>query len=99
MGILLKAQVSFTPAEKKLLSTDRALKLDRTLERFDQHAGVDGGSGGRQLRLKLFMRMESGQSGAVLEPDLPRICDVAMSVATMCKSNRLPKMPTVIGTV
>ena len=36
------------------MSTDRALKLDRTLERFGQRAGVEGGSGGRQVCLLGF---------------------------------------------
>ena len=36
------------------MSTDCALKLDRTLERFDQRAGVEGGSGGRQVCLLGF---------------------------------------------
>ena len=37
-------------------------KLDRTLERFGQCEGVEGGSDGRQVCLKFFMRMESGQT-------------------------------------
>jgi len=43
------------------MSTDRAPMLDRTLERFDQRAGVEGGSGGRQLCLFFLAHHESGQ--------------------------------------
>ena len=39
------------PQLQHRLSTDRALRLDKTLERFDQHAGVEGGSNGRQVCL------------------------------------------------
>ena len=37
-------------------------KLNRTLERSGQCAGVERLRDGRQICLKLFMRMESGQS-------------------------------------
>ena len=42
-----------TPAEEPL-STDRALSSTRTLERLGQRAGVEGGSGGRQVCLLGF---------------------------------------------
>ena len=43
-----------TPAKRQTMSTDRAPMLDRTLERFDQRAGVERGLGGRQLCLLIF---------------------------------------------
>jgi hypothetical protein len=36
------------------MSTSRALTSTGTLERFDQRAGVEGGSGGRQVCLLGF---------------------------------------------
>jgi hypothetical protein len=49
-----------TPAKRQ---TEHGLcpKLERTLERFDQRAGVEGGSGGRQLCLFFLAHHESGQ--------------------------------------
>jgi hypothetical protein len=42
------------PQRKVYLSRYRALLIDRTLERFGQCGGVEGGSGGRQVCLLGF---------------------------------------------